>query len=83
MKPKKPNLEFYTRDAVFAELKQFCHLAKEHDFIEVTEWNNGEGWDVTINTTSEQNISITYGQFNAIKKLIKFLENNHGEDKKS
>jgi len=68
------NFEIYKREAIFAELKQFCHLSKEHDFIEVTEWNNGEGWDVTINTTSEQNISITYGQFDAIKKLIKQLE---------
>ena len=68
------NFEIYKREAIFAELKQFCHLAKAHDFIEITEWNNGEGWDVTINTTSEQNISITYGQFDAIKKLIKQLE---------
>jgi hypothetical protein len=74
MKVKNMNFEIYKREAIFAELKQFCHLAKEHDFIEVTEWNNGEGWDVTINTTSEQNISITYGQFDAIKKLIKQLE---------
>jgi len=74
MKAKNMNFEIYKREAIFAELKQFCHLAKEHDFIEITEWNNGEGWDVTINTTSEQNISITYGQFDAIKKLIKQLE---------
>jgi hypothetical protein len=74
MKAKNMNFEIYKREAIFAELKQFCHLAKEHDFIEVTEWNNGEGWDITINTTSEQNISITYGQFDAIKKLIKQLQ---------
>jgi len=74
MKSKNMNFEIYKREAIFAELKQFCHLAKEHDFIEITEWNNGEGWDVTINTTSEQNISITYGQFDAIKKLIKQLQ---------
>jgi hypothetical protein len=74
MKAKNMNFEIYKREAIFAELKQFCHLAKEHDFIEITEWNNGEGWDITINTTSEQNISITYGQFDAIKKLIKQLQ---------
>ena len=68
------NFEIYDRPAIFAELKQFCHLAKQHDFIEVTEWKNGEGWDVTINSTIEQHITLTYGQFDAIKKLIKQLE---------
>jgi hypothetical protein len=51
------------------ELKDFDHLAKKNDFIEVTEWGNGEGYDITL--SDNQIISITIGQFNAIKKLIK------------
>ena len=68
------NFEIYDRPAIFAELKQFCHLAKQHAFIEVTEWTNGEGWDITISSESEQHITLTYGQFDAIKKLIKQLQ---------
>ena len=76
-KDKKKNIDLYDRKAAFAELKQFCHLAKEHDFVEVTEWHNGEGFDITINATTEQNVSVTYGQFDAIKKLIKTLNNKY------
>ena len=76
-KGKKTDIDLYDRKAAFAELKQFCHLAKEHDFVEVTEWNNGEGFDITINATTEQNVSVTYGQFDAIKKLIKTLNSKY------
>ena len=76
-KDKKKKIDLYDRKAAFTELKQFCHLAKEHDFVEVTEWHNGEGFDITINATTEQNVSVTYGQFDAIKKLIKTLNNKY------
>jgi hypothetical protein len=76
-KDKKVHIDLYNRKAAFAELKQFCHLAKEHDFVEVAEWNNGEGFDVTISSFSDQIITITHGQFDAIKKLIKTLNNKY------
>ena len=37
----------------------------------------GEGFDITINATTEQNVSVTYGQFDAIKNLIKTLNSNY------
>lgn len=40
-------------------------------FIEITEWHNGEGWDIAIN---ERMVSLTWGQLEAIKYLIKSLE---------
>jgi hypothetical protein len=64
-------VEIYKRDAAFAKLKQFCGFAEEHDYVEVTEWNNGEGFDVDISSTPSSHFQLTYGQFNAIKKLIK------------
>ena len=72
-------IETYDRKAVFMGLFGICSHAKENsgDFIEVTEWNNGEGFDITINATTEQNVSVTYGQFDAIKKLIKTLNNKY------
>jgi len=67
-------IDIYKRKAAFAELKQFCTMAKEHDYIEVTEWANGEGFDVNIESTTQANFQITYGQFAALKKLVKKLD---------
>lgn len=54
-------------------LKKYDHLAKDSDFIEVTEWANGEGWDICLN---DKLISLTYGQLEAIKYLVKTLDYN-------
>jgi hypothetical protein len=32
----------YTRTAKFTELKNYDHFAKDNDFMEVTEWYNGD-----------------------------------------
>ena len=61
------------RTTLFAELKPFDVFAQENDFIEVTEWTNGEGYDVTIEAVHMAHFQITYGQFRALKKLIKTL----------
>ena len=61
------------RKSVSDELKKYDHLAKDTDFIEVTEWTNGEGWDIWLN---DRQISLTYGQLEAINYLIKFLDYN-------
>ena len=64
-------MERNTKKSVLADLNDYCHLAKKDDYIEVTEWVNGEGFDVDINT---ERFSLTYGQLRAIKKLVKELE---------
>jgi len=43
-------IETYERKSTVAGLNEYCHFAKEHDTIEVVEWVNGEGVDVTIVT---------------------------------
>lgn len=68
---KEIEANLYDRKSLIVELKDFDYLAKKNDFIEVTEWGNGEGYDITL--SDNQIISITIGQFNAIKKLIKLL----------
>lgn len=66
--------ELYSRKAIFAELKQFDPLfSKETDYIEITEWANGEGFDVDINTRQDAKFHLTWGQWDAIKCLIKKL----------
>ena len=66
-------MEVYNRKSVMANLKDFDHLSKEHDYIEVAQWNNGEGWDIFIN---ERHVSLTYGQLEAINYLTKHLESS-------
>lgn len=56
------------------ELKEFDFLANEHDFIEITYWENGEGFDVEVTGKLQQRFQLTFGQFKAIKKIIKFLD---------
>jgi hypothetical protein len=63
-------MEKYKRLSITDNLKDYCYLAKEHDFIELTEWHNGEGFDTTIN---QKIFSLTHGEFKALKKLNKKL----------
>ena len=55
------------------ELKLFDYMAKDSDFISVTEWSNGEGWDIYLRDT---NIALTIGQLKAINILTKALDCN-------
>lgn len=64
-------MEFVERKSVNDKLRKYDHLAKEDDFIEVTEWANGEGWDVTIN---ERQLLLTRGQLDAIEYLTRSLD---------
>ena len=65
----------YKLDAAFVLLRQFDHLAKPGDFIEVSLWHNDEGFDVHLSSNSEQSIRLSWGEFKALKKLVKELDN--------
>ncbi len=67
-------MDKYNRKAVFSNLKKYDHLADEHDFIEVTDWKNGEGFDVEIVSKLNARFQLTWGQFAAMKKLVKKIE---------
>ena len=67
-------MEQYNKKALFSGLKKYCTFAREEDFIEVTEWKNGEGFDVEIsNVSSPQRFQLTHGEYKAMKKLVKNL----------
>lgn len=68
------DITFYKLDAAFALLQKFDHCAKPEDFIEVSLWHNGEGFNVDLSSNGDQSINLTWGQFKAIKKLIKELD---------
>jgi hypothetical protein len=56
--------------------------AQRGDFLEVTEWSNGEGYDVTINYNhQETKVSLTYGQMEALIACQKHIETHvNGEN---
>lgn len=35
--------------SVSDELSKYNYTSKEYDYITVTEWSNGEGWDINLN----------------------------------
>ena len=70
----KSKIEQYERKSVFVPLIDAWH--KEHDFIEVTEWKSGEGWDIEIYTDSGvRHLSLHFTEFAVIKELIELLDN--------
>jgi hypothetical protein len=53
----------------WVDLEDYDHTAKGDDFLEVTEWCNGEGFDLHI-SRGEQIISLTWGEFAAMQKVL-------------
>lgn len=64
-------MEKHVRKSVSDNLRKFDILAKDLDFIEVTEWTNGEGYDITIN---DKVVSLTHGQLDAINYLTRAID---------
>jgi len=59
------------RRAIFAELKGYCHLSSDNDYMEVTEWSNGEGYDIVIDRKSGvEKFSLTHGELQLLQVLI-------------
>lgn len=57
------------RKSAYVELSKFCLLSKPDDTLEITEWANGEGFDVCLMSSSTQMFSLTYGQLDALIHL--------------
>lgn len=66
-------MKFENKKSVNDHLHKYDILAKEDSFIDVTEWANGEGWDITID---DKQFSLTIGELEAINYLTKSLEYN-------
>lgn len=62
-------MEFASRKSVHDDLKKYDYLSKDNGYVEVTEWVNGEGIDITIESGSTKLISLTYGELDAINHL--------------
>lgn len=70
----------YKRNAIFADLGDFCYLSTKDAYIEITEWSNGEGYDIVVNSHQCNTFSLTRGELKAIRKLTKLL--NDADDVK-
>ncbi len=74
MKNKDVEVKTQTKNSVYCDLTPFDPgFAKKHDFVEVTEWANGEGFDVLVESTKSERFSLSLGQFEAVKHLVKKL----------
>ena len=67
-------MKIKNRKSVIEDLKKFDMTADKDDFIEVCEWTNGEGIDISI--TDKKIISLTRGELDAIDFLTKTLDYN-------
>jgi hypothetical protein len=70
----KKEFEVYARKSAFTPLEGYCYFARKDDYIEITEWSNGEGFDVSILSISgEKSFSLTGGEFDALNQLVEFV----------
>lgn len=73
---KKLNTQFKieNRRTIFSDIGTHCALSKPDDFVEITEWTNGDGVDINISdATGNRTIPMTWGEFKLIKKMMKTI----------
>ena len=63
-------MEIKELKSISDDLIKYDYLAKIDDFIQVTEWANGEGYDISIN---DRIFNLTNGQLDAINYLVQTL----------
>lgn len=69
------SIEVSQRRAVLSRLKPYCHHSGQHDHMEVTEWGNGEGFDIVIDRkTNKETFSLTYGEWELLQVLMNYKE---------
>jgi len=75
MKNKDKKYSYNNRKSIMVSLDDSIYH-KSSDFIEVTEWANGEGWDIILSSNNVQTFSLHETEFDEIKKMIKQLNKN-------
>lgn len=70
-------MEFNNRKSVNEKLSVFGPYFDNDDYIEVTEWANGEGFDISIERKNKSiNIPLHFDELEAINFLVKSLDYN-------
>ena len=79
----KKKIKVEMRKSAFVELEDYCVNSMgdrkgKGDFLEVTEWSNGDGYDIHIeDVNGPLRFMLTWGQFEAMKKCIKAIDKSH------
>lgn len=67
-------MEKNQRRSIIEYVSKYCYLSKEHDYMELTEWSNGEGYDISLHAHGEsQKFSLTSGELDLLFVLSKML----------
>lgn len=62
------------RKSIMEDVSKYCHLSEEHDYMELTEWSNGEGYDIALSAHGEsQKFSLTNGEMDLLFVLSKMI----------
>lgn len=70
-------MEITKRKVAWDSLNKYDSFCKEDEFIEVTEWTNGEGYDIVIHSKDRmQMFNLTFGEIEALNYLIKSIDYN-------
>lgn len=87
--------EITMKKSASVDLHEFSIYGQDGDWLEVSEWTNGEGIDIIIEKIKEatKNISLTYDELEAIINIVnkfgalppiytkkKKLKNNYGKE---
>lgn len=63
--------EIKIKKSASVDLHEFSVYGQEYDWLEVTEWSNGEGIDIIIESKEPtKNISLTYDELEAIINIV-------------
>lgn len=68
------SISTYQRSAKHIDLKGYCPFADKNDFIELTEWSNGEGMDISICGKQTKTISMTWGEWEALQVCVNYKD---------
>lgn len=68
-------MKFNDRKSINDKLGKYIPYSQESEFVEITEWTNEEGWDITIN---EKMISLSREELDMINFLTKALDYGKG-----
>ena len=72
-------MDYVKKKCIIDNLKKYSPQSDENEFIEVSEWVNGEGYDININ--DNKRISLSYDEYSAVTHLISCLQNERDKFK--
>lgn len=73
------SMDTYNRKSAMVDLKKFNFSNNDGDFMEVTEWKNGEGYTVCIETGNRSVLfDITDDEIDALNYLVNVVRYDLG-----